>query len=244
MAKKQALPIAPASPSKARIPYEPHHSSVGGVYRITIGRQFFIGSARKLGAHRSDHQIKLEAGNHPNRALQLAFDECDELRFEITNLLPEKPHEPAADYRKRRQMWEQIELNAWFGTKGCLNTRPDSGFNTTIDSVLKRKWQDDAWRDAQMARLRARKGDAVSAESRARMSEAKRGSRNLNSRKCRVGMLGSMKTFETATDAAREFGVSQQVMDLWLRGVVAWPGTGRKSRNYGHLEGLTGAYLQ
>lgn len=231
-------------PYEGPLPYEACHRLSGGVYRVTVGRFFYIGSTRSLGSRRSDHKIRLEAGTHPCAALQLAFDEIGKFEMTITWLVPEKPSESKEDHRRRLRMLEQIELNAWFGKRGCTNGSSDSGFNTKIGAWLKRKWADPEFRESQVARLKARKGDAVSAETRGRMSLAKQRGRHHAARKCFTTFGGATLHFSCVRDAAEHLGVSQQVMDLWLRGIVAWPGTGRKSRSYGHLEGLTGAYVK
>jgi hypothetical protein len=63
------------------------------------------------------------------------------------------------------------------------------------------------------------------------MAAAKRGARNPNARAVQVTEPdGTQLEFATATDAAEFFGVSQQLMDQWLKGNTAWPGTGRRVR--------------
>lgn len=148
--------------------------------------------------------------------------------FTILKEMPRKPAESDHDYHARLRTWSHIRGG----------TVPDAG------DGLRRKWQGPEWRAAQVARKKERRGDLVSAETRAKMASAKRGDRNPNARGCRISFGGTVLDFTTATDAARHYGVSQQTMDLWLRKVVPWPGTGkRKPRSGAHLIGMTGAYL-
>lgn len=221
------------------VPYDPSRFHVGGIYAVFVGDLFYLGSTRKLGSRNSDHRTRLEQGIHPNPLLQEAFNAGGSYSMVILKLLPEKPEEPAADYRTRREMWEQVELDRWFGKPGCANRSENSGYNTGNGEIMRRMWQDPVFREAQMVRLKARKGDAISAETRKRMSDAKRGRRNPKATPCKVGD----RRFDSATEAARAFGVPQQVMHLWLTGAVPWPGTGPRAPRRKDLIGLTGHFL-
>jgi len=81
-------------------------------------------------------------------------------------------------------------------------------------------------------RLKARMADRErSAPTREKMAAAKRGERNPNARPVQVtDPQGAVMEFVSVTEAAEFFGVSQQLMDQWLKGLVAWPGEGYRVR--------------
>jgi hypothetical protein len=70
----------------------------------------------------------------------------------------------------------------------------------------------------------------VSEETRLKQSIAKTGARNSKSRPIVATGPEGTKSFESVSGAASFFGVSQQTMDMWVRGVVAWPGSSPKTR--------------
>lgn len=83
------------------------------------------------------------------------------------------------------------------------------------------RWEDPDFR-AYISKVRRERG--VGSSTRKKMADAKRGERNPKARAVIVTHPdGREERFSCATDAAAFFGVSQQVFDLWMRGVVAWP---------------------
>lgn len=232
-------------PDTDNLPYHPGHFHVGGVYLLRVGNLFYVGSGSRLGSRLSDHKARLERGDHRIEALQDEFTMLGELTFTILKLVARKPKEPDADYKRRRLMWEQVALNRVFGTPGCVNASSNSGFNTGIGEVMREKWKNPVFREATVARMKQRRGDAISAETRAKMAEAKTGARNPKSCPCFTVFEGFKKNFDSASEAARYHGVSQQLMQQWLSGAVAWPGSGPRTprtEKGRELIGLTGAY--
>jgi group I intron endonuclease len=47
-----------------------------GIYKLTIGDQFYIGSSGAIGIRMSSHISLLKGGNHSNKLLQKKFNEC------------------------------------------------------------------------------------------------------------------------------------------------------------------------
>lgn len=228
--------------------YDPKlHCNVGGTYLLHVGDLFYVGSTKSFGRRYSNHKVGLERGEHWNEALYQAYLAGAGMDFEILEIIERKPAdvETEKDYVKRLKLHEQWLLDKWFGKPGCVNVSSDSGFNTTIGEWMKAKWCDPEFRETQVARLKARRGAAVTAETREKMAEAKRGKRNARSRACTLWFHDEKLRFDSATAAARHFGVTQQVMDLWLRGSMGWPGangrTPRSDRGR-QLVGLMGGY--
>jgi len=124
-----------------------------------------------------------------------------------------------------------------------MNARgPDKACHAAwkIDSVRRDEWTSKL-SEAQKERLRG----GMSDETKARMATAKMGRRNPKATPVLVRCPdGSTKHFETVTAAAGFFGVTQQAMDLWLRGKSSWPTAGGKTKEHNRrLAGLTGEYL-
>lgn len=98
---------------------------------------------------------------------------------------------------------EQGWLDRYFGKPGCVNVSGNSRRNDAAVGVVARQ----------------------------RMREAKLGGRNPLARGCvLISPSGEKHRFDTGSEAARFMGVSQQLMDGRLRGLMAWPGKGRVTR--------------
>ncbi len=77
-----------------------------------------------------------------------------------------------------------------------------------------------------------RRSRVTTDETKRKMSLAKQGANNYKARKVIVtNPDGSETTFDTTTDAATFFRVSQQLMHLMLVGKSGWPGQGKFIRN-------------
>lgn len=137
---------------------------------------------------------------------------------------PKKPNESDCDYQRR------VEFVAWREAGG----RPE------VPSPMVRP-----------SRIRAvkppRPGPRTppSAETRAKMAAAKRGLAGQRSRPCVLVVLGRGElAFESATDAARFVGATQQAMHAWLTGTTPWPGTGPRPPRNPALAGLAGWFIE
>lgn len=227
------------------IAYDPKiHAAVGGTYVLKIGEFRYFGGTRNFSRRRSQHLCDLEQGVHPNRGAQVAFDACGGGEFEIIEVLKMKPGESDEDWFKRIKFKEQLLLNQHFGERYCLNLSSSSIHNTGIGDYMREKWKDKTFREKQVERMKLRRGDAITAETRVKLGERKRGANNPNARSCTVQWKGETMKFVTGQDAATHFGVTQQAMHNWLSGKAPWPGTGRKPARLQnrHLVGLTGSY--
>lgn len=212
-----------------------------GTYRLHVGDSFLLGSTLDLRAAHADHRDLLRKGDHPVPDLQVAWWAMgdDGLRFEVVEVLPRKPGEDDGGLRRRLRLHEQWLLDAEFGKAGCVNRSCESGYNGGTGETMRAKWADPSFRERQVRAMQgARCG--VSAETREKMSKAKRGGRNARARACVLRWQEKEHHFETVTEAARWLGVKQQVLDLWIRGKVAWPGTGRRASRYPEWVGLRG----
>ena len=224
-------------------PYHPSLSSVAAVYRLEVGATFYIGSTRALGPRFSDHAARLTKGIHSNPMLQKAHDDGGAVSLVVLETVARKHDDSDKDHSRRLKFREQAHLTPLLKLDLCANRSESTTHNTGIGEWMKTKWQDPVFREKQITRMKLRKGGAVSLESRSKMAEAKRGSRNPKARPCQVGFAGELRVFPCGASAAAHFKVSQQVMDLWLRGEVPWPGTGKRAPRQKHLVGLTGRYL-
>ena len=147
---------------------------------------------------------------------------------EVLKEMPRKPLEPDKDYEVRLDTHAHI----------IAGTTPNGP-----GERMRLRWQDPEWRAATVARMREARR-VTSDETRAKLSASKKGVRNMNARRCRIVFGGMSLDFPTVTEAAHHYEVSQQTMDLWLRGVTPWPGTGKRTPRAGkHLVGITGGYL-
>lgn len=207
-----------------------------GVYRLTVGKAFLIGAAGNIDRAFADHVRKLEAGTHPVAGLQEAWSRGGEADVELVKDMPRKPEsvESDAEYEHRLATWAAIEA------KGCGETPATGGED--FGNRMRRKWQDPEFR---AARVSAMRGRVASDATREKLAAAKTGGRNPNAKACFTSWQGERKEFPSAADAARAFGVPQQVMDLWLRGKVGWPSSGGKGRptRYPQWVGLAGGYV-
>lgn len=227
-------------------PYHPELCRRAGTYCLSIGGKHYYGSTAHLGSRRSDHRAKLRRGTHPNKAMQAAFDGApDALLFTVLAVLPSQHRLGAEKLRAILREAEQKLLDTPKFEGDQLNASNSATHNSNISETLKAMWTEPAYRETQRAAAQKRKDVPVSQETRRKMSEAKKGHKNHNARACVVEFEGKTHYFGCVTDAARHFGVKQQVMHGWLQGLFAFPGSGnRKPRSSTqHLAGMTGRYL-
>lgn len=225
-------------------PYSPEFCNEAGTYRVDVGPAFYVGSTTRLGQRHSSHRVDLERGQHPNKRLQAAWDEHRDFRFTVLTLIPRKEIDQGRDHVERLKFHEQLLLDQLFADPNCCNASENSRYNTTISDVMKAKWRDPEFRATHTARLREHR-TPPGPETRARMAAAKRGLAGVRSRPCVLDIPGRGElAFESASEAARFVGVSQQLLHQWLTGAAAWPGTGpRKPRRPG-LVGLRGRFIE
>jgi hypothetical protein len=227
-------------------PYHPTAFRDAGVYKIQIGPTFYIGSCSQFGKRISGHKSELAAGTHPNKKLQAAWDQHQSLEAFILRSVPRKAYsvESDQDHTARLRFNEQEFIDAEFDHLECANTSRNSRFNSTISEHMRQKWNDPEWRKNASAKIRAAaQSRQVTDETRRKMSIAKKGDKNPNSRPCVIHHNGKSTRFQCASDAAKHFNATQQAMDAWLKGTTPWPGTGPRPPRRKDLIGITGKLL-
>jgi hypothetical protein len=224
-----------------------HYSSdlctTPGTYRINCGEVFYLGSTTRLGYRNSEHRTTLAKGKHPNKTLQVAYAASGHYTFTVLTVIPALAGDVIGDLKGRLKLAEQELLDTHAGDPCLANVSTSSTHNSTIGGWLAGKWQEDDFRKAQIKRLKAQKGKAVTHSTRKLMSEAKKGKNNVKSRPCMIHFNGESLKFDCVSDAAAHYGVTQQVMDAWLRGVTPWPGTGSRRPKLWSLTGMTGEMI-
>lgn len=226
-------------------PYDPIHTRTSGTYRVNVGKFFYLGSTRRFGFRNSNHKCDLEQGKHQNKQLQAAYDECREYEFIMLLEIPTYPaRDTGNDHRDRLEHHEQKLINQHWGDPFLCNASNSARHNSGIGAVMKERWQDPEFRANQIAIMNANR-KPVSAETKAKMSESKRGAKHPRARAVRMQFQGAELDFPTTTQAAAHFKVSQQTMNLWIKGKIQWPGKGAKppKPQNRRLIGLTGQYL-
>ena len=199
-----------------------------GTYIVKSGNTAYIGSSSNLVQRKSAHKRDLQRGIHPNKNLQKAFDQCGDYSFiphqfitqvdcsnELRTIL-RNAEQTLLDEAHKSNLWviANISKNA-FGP----DCRPD----------MVEKWQDPEFRETMTNLRRSR---VITDETKRKMSIAKQGANNVKARKVIVtNPDGSETTFDTTTDAATFFRISQQLMHLMLVGKTGWPGKGKFIRN-------------
>jgi hypothetical protein len=223
--------------------YHPGLCNLSGTYRINCGSVFYLGSSVRVGQRHCNHRKLLEKGTHPNVTLQEAYTSTGAYLFTVLTEIPSLETDTGRDHRDRLRAGEQLLLDAHAGDPCLANVSTSSIHNSNIAEVTAARWRDQEYRGEQVRRMKARRGDAILPETRKRMSEAKKGKRNHKSTSCLTTFGGETLFFESVNLAAAHHGVSQQAMDLWMRGKVAWPGTGRLPAKIKRLIGLTGGLI-
>lgn len=193
---------------------------------LRAGQAFYVGSSRNFRKRRYNHKSDLVNGRHPNKKIQAAFDAHGSAEFIPLEFIRPLKNEQIHAFSSRLKSAEQRILDERQGNPGLCNFSANA-FGPDNGDLIKAKWRDASYREAISSKLRGRK---QSNETRDKMSESKRGSKNVKSKAVVVTNPDSTVTrFACASEAAKFFGVSQQLFDQWIRGVIAWPGTGRRT---------------
>lgn len=196
-----------------------------GTYFVRAGDSFYIGSSGNFRRRRYSHLGNLKHGCHQNDALQAAFDACGEAAFIPFRFIKRELDESDESFRDRLRAAEQLLLDTHWDSPGRCNRSP-SAYGPDNGEVVRKMWDRPGFREM-MSKIAREK--VVTPETRVRMSQAKRGSKNPNAREVLVSCPdGSKRFFPTGVAAAEFFGVTQQLFDQWMKGVTAWPGTGKR----------------
>jgi hypothetical protein len=198
-----------------------------GTYMLKVGDLFYVGSSLNLKKRKQDHFWNLKNGTHHVKRLQNHYNKIQLASFVVIheiNVSIEKCDK--CMIRQAIQKLEQSLIDMYYGDHNFCNTSknakgPDS-------EIAKKRWKNESYRKKVTDKLKSR---IFTKESRQKMSESKKGIRNPKSRKVIVeNPDGTQTTYNTVTDAAKFFGVSQQLMDQWLKGIVSWPSETSKVR--------------
>lgn len=199
-----------------------------GTYRINVGDLFYFGSTTDTERRRLDHQWRLRAGKHPVARLQEAFSAGQPFSFHHIEIVHPFSQEPREKFSKRLRAKEQRLLDQHKHDPNLCNRStnakgPDS-------DIAKQRWQNPGYRDRVSEGMK--NAPPPSAEARNKMAAAKRGDLNHKSRAVIVTHPdGTTKRYGSTREAASFFRVTQQCMDQWIKGLTAWPGTGRITRD-------------
>jgi hypothetical protein len=199
-----------------------------GTYTIACGPYFYVGSSSNLSKRNADHQWRLKKGTHPNPKLQAAYAEHGSAT--LTTHIEHKIglHETEKAFRLRLRKAEQALLDEHAGSAFLCNQSlnangPDVWAGAA--AAVKAKWTDPEYRHRMTEAARNR---ITTQETRTKQAAAKTGVNNPRSKPVIVTHPdGATTTYPCAREAAKFFRVSQQLMDQWLKGITAWPGTGR-----------------
>lgn len=204
---------------------------------VHCGDSFYIGSAIDLDRRRQDHSRELRLGIHHSKPLQAAFDALTPDTPPMFEVVQEMRGATVAEIRAA----EQALLDLHHGNPGCCNTSKTSIGATNPRPEMAEKWKDPEFREKMR---RVRESLVVGPETRKKQSIAKRGKNNPHARPVVFSFKGEELRFDCVTDAAKHFGVLQQVVDAWLKGRICWPGAGPRTcrKPMRRLIGLTGRY--
>ena len=201
----------------------------GGTYLLRVGGSFYIGSTANLRRRRYAHRSDLNRGTHQCKELQAAFNVKRECEFVVLDFMRQGADESDESFRDRLRMAEQEVLDDQWGTPGLCNKSPNTR-GPDNGALMVSRWTDPSYR-AWMSALR--KNRVASAETRVKMSDAKKGARHPKARAVIVTCPeGSTTRCDTVTQAAKLLGVSQQAMLNWLSGAAPWPSLSYKSRHW------------
>jgi hypothetical protein len=202
-----------------------------GTYKLQAGPFFYIGSTTNIRRRFQDHKWRLNKGIHPNPKIQAAHAEHGAATLTLVNVIRNNPRETIEQHRARLRKAEQALLDEHAADPHLCNrslnaSGPDLW--TEVANRLKERWKDPEYRQRMTNATRNRE---TTAATRLKLSAAKTGAGNPKSRPVVVTAPDGTETTHPCTrDAARFFGVSQQLMDLWLKGKTAWPGTGKRTK--------------
>lgn len=198
-----------------------------GVYRIIVGKLFYVGSSSKFISRQRDHFWRLRKGTHPVETLQKEYDKLGDVIFEPLEYMYRGKDESDTEFRDRLRAAEQKKIDELFADPlwdGLIVNRSRNARGPDCSELMRKKWQEPEFREKMMSFLNARKGVPISDETRKRMSNAKRGANSPVAMPMEVyipcpghGIGPSMHLkFETITDMAKYLNVSQQAATAWV----------------------------
>lgn len=198
-----------------------------GTYKVQVGDHYYFGSSWALQARRRSHHYDLRNDQHPCPKLQAVFNSGGKFSFTILEEIGRMPGEGDKQFRARLRASEQLLLDAHQGMDLLCN-RSESSMGPGKEHAEKARalWKNPEFREKMKVVIAKKiRENPVSAETRKLQGDAKRGAANVNAKAVRVTSPdGTVMEFETETAVAIFFGVSQQLMHMWLVGPLKWPG--------------------
>lgn len=189
-----------------------------------------------------NHISDLKHGRHHNCHMRAAYDIHKAASWEIIERVSSRYQETPVSLKARLYEAEQRHISEHHGKPYCLNISRTAIGATYHHPEIAERWRQPEYRERMMA-LRLQRNYRPSEATKEKMAAAKRGERNPNARPVVLVFKGEEFRFPCASHAARHFGVTQQIMDFWLKGKCSWPGTGRRTRKVNQrLIGLVGSF--
>ena len=211
-----------------------------GTYVLKVGSKYYVGSSWNVYFRKCNHISDLRGNKHSNHKLQAAWNESPEqYELVIVDKIAIDASDTPSTLRDKLRTAEQSLLDKYFGDGDLCNLSSNARFPSDRPD-LAAKWKQPEFRAKMLKAIRNR--PLPSKETRKRMSNAKLGSNNPKSRAVTITWTdGNKERFESGRAAADKLGVTQQLVDAWLKGIVAQPGQGKTCRKR-HLIGISVLY--
>lgn len=197
-------------------------SNATGVYCITIGPKFYVGSCTDFAGRMKDHTRKLGYGTHINKFMQAAFNKYGTFDAELIE---------ECDLGAL-QATEQAYIDQWFGHDDCMNLCPSAntmlGFkhSTETKEKIRRIRTGTKLTEATKAKLRiVHAGRLHTEESKKKMSQALTGKKRTPEQKLATSqrkrrysdeqcqeMIDRVAAGESQGSVARAFGCTQSAV--------------------------------
>ena len=206
------------------VPYNCHMTRRSAVYCLWVGEKFYIGATAKIGGRKTKHFRALKDGSHHCLPLQEAWNLRPEpkLRMDVLEFVEDPTDLPA-----REQWWLDF-----------TDRHPDR-CNVLTRVCMREQWRDPAFRQKMSRLSRGRHTEATRAVQR----DAWLGANNPGAKACWFELGGRRYEFGSVAEAARELGVTKDVLENYLGGKSRWPVEGGRHTNR-QLTGLTGGFLE
>lgn len=201
-----------------------------GTYMLTVSGVFYIGSSLDIYQRRCSHISDLRHNKHPNRNLQKAWNRSPEqYKFEIIHDFTNVYNSDRNTTKQQIMDLEQKLLDKYAKDKNLANHSLNSRYPTSRPDLAK-KWQNKDFREKMLNVIKNR--PPLKAVTREIMSLKKMGSKNPKSKSLVVTYpSGESTEFGSVSLAAKHLKVSQQALDLWVRGKMNLPTSQSKTRH-------------
>jgi hypothetical protein len=216
-------------------------SKTAGIYLIQIREYVYVGGSTDLYARKREHKRMLLNNAHYAKKLQEAYNKWgDEIQTPTHRVMHREPDETQAAFKERLRTAEQETIDF------CLRNTPSvkGGLGYVLCNESHNAWGPDKnvkryfSPEARARMSAAAKGRTISENTRKKMAEAKRGSRNLKSvRVVAYRHSYGLKEFDTVTAAAEWLGISQQLGSMWIA-KKTWRRKNRRSVKTTEAEGI------